>query len=167
MFANTDTRINSDKSVSPAFIMATLMWYPLETHAKELEHESGLHPYDAFQIAMNDVLHRAVQTVAIPKRFTSIMREIWQFQHRLTKTKGRRPTQIMEHPRFRAAYDFLLLRAEVEGGELAKLADWWTEFQQSDEGKRAALTRANQGKGNKKPSKGRGRRRYNNKKAKR
>lgn len=163
MFANTDTRINSDMSVSPAFIMATLMWYPLETHAKELEQESGLHPYDAFQIAMNDVLHRAVQTVAIPKRFTSTMREIWQFQHRLTKTKGKRPLQVMEHPKFRAAYDFLLLRAEVEGGELAELADWWTKFQNTDEGKRAALTKPNQGKG-KKPTKGRGRRRYNNKK---
>ena len=160
MFANTDTRINSDKSVSPAFIMATLLWYPLETHAKELEQESGLHPYDAFQIAMNDVLHRAVQTVAIPKRFTSTMREIWQFQHRLTKTKGKRPAQVMEHPRFRAAYDFLLLRAEVEGGQLAELADWWTQYQESDDGKRAALTKTNQGKG---PAKGRGRRRHSNK----
>ncbi len=166
MFANTDDRINSGKSVSPAFIMATLLWYPLETHAKELEHESGLHPYDAFQIAMNDVLHRAVQTVAIPKRFTSTMREIWQFQHRLTKIKGKRPAQIMEHPRFRASYDFLLLRAEVEGGELVELAQWWTEYQESDEGKRTALTRPNQGRDgrSKKPTKGRGRRRYNNKK---
>lgn len=162
MFANTDTRINNDKSVSPAFIMATLLWYPLETHAKELEQESGLHPYDAFQIAMNDVLHRAVQTVAIPKRFTSTMREIWQFQHRLTKTKGKRPAQVMEHPRFRAAYDFLLLRAEVEGGELEQLADWWTEYQESDEGKRASLTKSNQGKG---AGKGRSRRRYSNRKA--
>lgn len=163
MLANTDTRINQGKSVSPAFIMATLLWYPLETHAKELEHESGLHPYDAFQIAMNDILHRTVQTVAIPKRFTTTMREIWQFQHRLTKTKGKRPTQVVEHPRFRAAYDFLLLRAEVEGGELMTLANWWTDFQQSDEGKRAALTRPPQNKG-KKVNKGRGRRRYNNKK---
>jgi len=163
MFANTDTRINAEKSVSPAFIMATLLWYALETHAKELEHESGLHPYDAFQIAINDILHRAVQTVAIPKRFSSTMREIWQFQHRLTKTKGKRPAQIMEHPRFRAAYDFLLLRAEVEGGELAKLADWWTEYQESDEGKRVALTKPTQNKG-RKTNKGRSRRRYNNKK---
>ena len=135
MFNNTDNRINSGKSVSPAFILASMLWYPLEGHADELAVESGLHPYDAFQIAINDVLHRMVQTVAIPKRFTATMREIWQFQHRLTKTKGRRPIQLVENPRFRAAYDFLLLRAEAEGGELAELADWWTAFQLTDEAK--------------------------------
>lgn len=137
MFENTDTRINADKSVSPAFIYAILLWYPLEAHAKDLELEGGLHPYDAFQIATNDILFRTVQTVAIPKRFSSTMREIWSFQHRLTKTKGKRPFQLLENPRFRAAYDFLLLRAEVEGGELQELAEWWTDIQQSDEGKKA------------------------------
>ena len=135
MFNNTDARINSGKSVSPAFILASMLWYPLEGHADELAIESGLSPYDAFQLAINDVLHRMVQTVAIPKRFTATMREIWQFQHRLTKTRGRRPAQLIENPRFRAAYDFLLLRAEAEGGELAELADWWTQYQQTDEAK--------------------------------
>lgn len=139
MFANTDVRINSGKSLSPAFILAAMLWYPLEAHADELALEGGLHPYDAFQIASNDVLQRMIQTVAIPKRFSAIMREIWQFQHRLTKTQGRRPLQLIENPRFRAAYDFLLLRAEAEGGELAKLAEWWTEFQTSDEAKSAAI----------------------------
>lgn len=139
MFTNTDDRINSGKSVSPAFILAAMMWYPLEAHADELALEGGLHPYDAFQIASNDILQRMVQTVAIPKRFSAIMREIWQFQHRLTKTQGRRPLQLIENPRFRAAYDFLLLRAAAEGGELAKLADWWTNFQNSDEAKHAAI----------------------------
>ncbi|NVK24768.1 MAG: polynucleotide adenylyltransferase PcnB [Gammaproteobacteria bacterium] len=145
MCANTDLRINAEQSVSPAFILAVLLWYPLEAHAKDLELESGLHPYDAFQIAMNDILHRAIQTVAIPKRFSATMRDIWQFQHRLTKIQGKRPTQLIEHPKFRAAYDFLLLRAEIEGGELEELADWWTNYQESDEGKRIALTRQKAG----------------------
>ena len=153
MFSNTDDRINDDKSVSPAFILASLLWYPLEAHAKDLELESGLHPYDAFQIAMNDIIQRAIQTIAVPKRFTSTMREIWQFQHRLTKTKGKRPVQLVEHPRFRAAYDFLLMRAEVEGGQLVELAQWWTEFQQSSDGQKANLSRAKNSK-TKKPSKG-------------
>lgn len=139
MFKNTDERINSGKSVSPAFILAAMMWYPLEAHANELALEGGLHPYDAFQIASNDVVQRMVQTVAIPKRFSAIMREIWQFQHRLTKTQGRRPLQLIENPRFRAAYDFLVLRAQAEGGELVELADWWTEFQHSDDAKQAAI----------------------------
>ena len=163
MFTNTDTRINANKSVSPAFILASLLWYPLEAHAKDLELESGLHPYDAFQIAMNDIIHRAVQTVAIPKRFTANMREIWQFQHRLTKIKGKRPSQLIEQPRFRAAYDFLLMRAEVEGGNLIELASFWTDFQNSDEGQRANLAKP-QNKGNKKHKgnyKGRSRRRSN------
>ena len=136
MFNNTDTRINSGKSVSPAFVLAAMLWYPLEAHADELALEGGLHPYDAFQLAINDVLHRMIQTVAIPKRFTATMREIWQFQHRLTKTKGKRPLQLLENPRFRAAYDFLVLRGEAEGGELKELANWWTEFQTTDEAKR-------------------------------
>lgn len=129
MFSNTDKRINGDLSVSPAFVLAAMLWYPLEAHADELSLESGLSPYDAFQIAMNDVLHRFVQTVAVPKRFTSTMREIWQFQHRLTKSKGRRPAQMVEHPRFRAAYDFLILRAEAEGGDLVEHAEYWTNYQ--------------------------------------
>lgn len=137
MFTNTDTRINADKSISPAFVLAAIYWYPLEAHAQELELESGLSPYDAFQLAINDILHRAVQSVAIPKRFTANMRDIWNSQHRLRKTQGKRPLQMLENARFRAAYDFLLLRAEIEGGELEEIADFWTHLQETDEGKRA------------------------------
>lgn len=146
MFANTDARINSGKSVSPAYILAAMFWYPLEAIATSLELEGGLHPYDAFQVATNDILQRAVQTIAIPKRFTTAIREIWTFQHRLTKTQGKRPSQLIENPRFRAAYDFLLLRSEVEGGELTELATWWTDYQQSDEAKKHAYVNPNQGK---------------------
>lgn len=136
MFTNTDIRINAEKSISPAFVLAAIYWYPLEAHAEELQHESGLSPYDAFQLAMNDVLHRAVQSIAIPKRFTATMRDIWNSQHRLLKTQGKRPLQMLENARFRAAYDFLLLRAEIEGGELEEVADFWTELQESDDAQR-------------------------------
>jgi poly(A) polymerase len=140
MFSATDTRINSGKSVSPAYILAAMFWYPLEAIATSLEQEGGLHPYDAFQVATNDVLQQAVQTIAIPKRFTAAAREIWTFQHRLTKITGKRPSVLIENPRFRAAYDFLVLRAEVEGGELVELAQWWTDYQKSDEGKKHAYS---------------------------
>jgi len=153
MLKNTDERINAGKSVSPAFIMAAMLWYPLEAHADEIANEGGLHPYDAFQIAINDVLQRMIQTVAIPKRFTATMREIWQFQHRLTKTKGKRVSQLLENPRFRAAYDFLLLRAEAEGGELVDLATFWTDFQSTPEGKaKSEKAEQQRSRGSRRPS---------------
>jgi poly(A) polymerase len=129
MFDSTDQRINDDKTVSPSFIYAALFWYPVEQHAQDLQLEGGLSPYDAFQLSMSDVLHRAVQSVAIPKRFSSGMRDIWQFQHRLLKARGKKAAQMLEHPKFRAGYDFLVLRAKVEGGELEEAAQWWTDFQ--------------------------------------
>mgnify|MGYP005990729623 CR=1 FL=1 len=137
MLRNTDKRINAEQSISPAFVLAALFWYPLEAMANEHELEGGLSPYDAFQLAMNEVLQRAVQSIAIPKRFTATMRDIWSTQHRLTKTQGKKPLQLLENSRFRAAYDFMLLRAEAEGDnqELKNLAEFWTELQEGDEAK--------------------------------
>src|SRR5699024_6540510 len=69
-----------------------------------------------------------VRRVSIPKRFAVPMREIWQLQPRFHRRRGRQPRRLLSHPRFRAAYDFLLLRAEV--GEVpAELAQWWTDIQ--------------------------------------
>jgi poly(A) polymerase len=66
----------------------------------------------------------------IPKRFSMPVREIWQLQLRLPKRFGRRAYQTLSHPKFRAAYDFLLIRGEIEGGDLLELGEWWTEFQE-------------------------------------
>lgn len=126
---NTDNRINTGQRVTPAFLYAALLWYPLEEHCQKLMLESGLSHYDAFNIAINDVLHRQIQRIMIPKRFSTTIRDIWQMQLRLPRRFGRRAYQTFEHPKFRAAYDFLLLRGQVEGGEILELADWWTEFQ--------------------------------------
>ncbi|WP_343858005.1 polynucleotide adenylyltransferase PcnB [Aliiglaciecola litoralis] len=127
---NTDNRINTGLRVTPAFMYAAFLWYPIEEHTQKLMDEAGLNHFDAFNIAINDVLHRQIQRIMIPKRFSTTMREIWQLQLRLPKRFGRRAYQMLEHPRFRAAYDFLLLRGQVEGGALLELADWWTEFQE-------------------------------------
>lgn len=127
---NTDNRINTGQRVTPAFLFAALLWYPLEEHAQKLVFESGLNQHDAFNIAMNDVLHRQIQRIMIPKRFSTGIRDIWHLQQRLPKRFGRRAYQMLENPRFRAGYDFLLLRGQIEGGALLELADWWTEFQQ-------------------------------------
>lgn len=128
---NTDERVNSNQRVTPAFIYAALLWFPVEERCQALMTEGGFNAYDAFNLAMGDVLDRQIQRIMIPKRFTSVIREIWQLQQRLPKRFGRRAYQLLEHPRFRAAYDFLLIRADIEGGELETLAQWWTDFQQA------------------------------------
>lgn len=129
---NTDNRINNGQRVTPAFLYAALLWYPIEEFCEKLKTESNLSPLDAFNIACSEVLHRQLQRVMIPKRFSITMREIWTFQSRLSRRYGRRAYQMLAHPKFRAAYDFLLLRGEIEGGELFELAEWWTEFQDAD-----------------------------------
>lgn len=148
VFINTDERINNDKKVNPAFLFAAILWYPLETFASRISNESGLNYYDAFQIAMNDVLDAHCRNHAIPRRFTSVMRDIWGLQLRLPKNGGRKAYRLMEHPKFRAAYDFLLIRGQIEGGALRTLGEWWTEFQEADEEQRQQLTNNSQGKEN-------------------
>ncbi|HDL8055855.1 TPA: polynucleotide adenylyltransferase PcnB [Yersinia enterocolitica] len=127
---NTDHRLHNDKRVNPAFLFAAMLWYPLIEHAQKLTQESGLAYYDAFALAMNDVLDEECRSLAIPKRITSLVRDIWLLQLRLSRRQGKRAHKLMEHPKFRAAYDLLLLRAEVENNhELQRLAQWWGEFQ--------------------------------------
>jgi poly(A) polymerase len=139
VLTNTDNRINTGQRVTPAFIFAAFMWYPLEERCQELMVDGGLNHFDAFNLALNDVMHRQIQRIMIPKRFSTPIREIWQLQNRLPKRYGRRAYQMLEHPKFRAAYDFLLLRGQIEGGDLLELADWWTVFQEADEDQRKTM----------------------------
>jgi len=127
---NTDTRIHNDMRVNPAFLFAAMFWYPQLETAQKIAQESGLAYYDAFALAMNDVLDEACRSLAIPKRITTLIRDIWQLQLRLSRRQGKRAWKLMEHPKFRAAYDLLALRAEAESNaELQRLARWWGEFQ--------------------------------------
>ena len=138
--ANTDERIKEEKRVTPAFLYAAILWYPVEQKTQEILTESGLPFNDAFLMAMNEVLDFQVKSVAIPKRFTTTMRDIWVLQTRMSKRYGKHAYRIFHHPKFRAAYDFLQLRADIEGGELVELFEWWTEFQQQEEdGKRSMV----------------------------
>lgn len=129
---NTDRRLLSGKRVNPAFLFAAMLWYPLVELAHKLAQESGLTYYDAFALAMNDTLDEQCRTLAIPKRITSLVRDIWQLQIRLPRRQGKKAYKLMEHPKFRAAFDLLLLRGEIERGELEKLGHWWEEFQEAD-----------------------------------
>ncbi|XTZ40595.1 polynucleotide adenylyltransferase PcnB [Salmonella enterica] len=129
---NTDNRIHNDMRVNPAFLFAAMFWYPLLENAQRIAQEGGLAYYDAFALAMNDVLDEACRSLAIPKRITTLVRDIWQLQLRMSRRQGKRAWKLMEHPKFRAAYDLLALRAEAEhNGELQRLAKWWGEFQVS------------------------------------
>jgi poly(A) polymerase len=129
---NTVERMQSDASVSPAFIYAALLWPPVVARMRDLIVRQGVHPNVASTQACDEVLAQAIQRIAIPKRFSLPMREIWQLQPRFEMRKGGRAKRLLTHPRFRAAYDFLLLRAQA--GEAPKeLADWWTQAQAGNE----------------------------------
>jgi poly(A) polymerase len=130
---NTDARIREGKPVTPAFLFAVLLWEPVRLRALALQAD-GVAPYPAFQQAASEVFERQLRRVSLPKRFSIPMREIWALQSRFEHTRGKRPARLASHPRFRAAYDFLLLRAQA--GEVSqKLADWWTEYQVGKEQK--------------------------------
>ncbi len=127
---NTDTRLHNDMRVNPAFLFAAMFWYPQLESAERIAQESGLTYYDAFALSMNDTLDEACRALAIPKRITTLIRDIWQLQLRMSRRHGKRAWKLMEHPKFRAAYDLLALRAEVEKNpELQRLSQWWGEFQ--------------------------------------
>jgi poly(A) polymerase len=123
---NTDVRIQEAKPVTPAFLFAVLLWEPVRLRTEALV-DSGMHPYEAQQMAATELLAGQSRHVSIPKRFSYPMREIWQLQHRFYQTNGKRPQRLMTHPRFRAAYDFFLLRAEAGEVEQAD-ADWWVRY---------------------------------------
>jgi poly(A) polymerase len=88
----------------------------------------GLPEAEAMELASDAVISRQIARTAIPRRFTQMAREIWQLQPRLLRRTGKRPTRLLAHPRFRAAYDFLLLRNRA-GEDLQELCDWWTAAQ--------------------------------------
>lgn len=135
MLNNTDKRINNDQRITPAFLYAAFLWYPMEERAQELMFESNMAMHDAVNVASAEVLFQQSRRIMIPKRFSMPVRDIWSLQMRLQRRQGRRCLQLLTHPKFRAAYDFLLLRGSVEGGVLLETAQWWTEFQEvsSDE----------------------------------
>ncbi|PAU77618.1 polynucleotide adenylyltransferase PcnB [Halomonas salipaludis] len=129
--ANTDARIQEGRPVTPAFLFAALLWPGVTQRMARLA-EDGMPPIPALQAASQQAVSRQLQHISIPKRFSLPMRDIWDLQQRLPKRRGKRAFQTREHPRFRAAYDFLLLREEA--GELEPgLGAWWTAFQDADE----------------------------------
>ena len=137
--ANTDTRIRNDQRVTPAFLCAAILWPALQQQQQHAQH-GGLPPYEALQKAAQKVISEQVKRIGIPKRFSQPMQEIWELQWQLTRRQGGRAERMLEHPRFRAAYDFLLLR-EQAGEDLQGLGQWWTDFQAAEGNERERLQR--------------------------
>src|SRR5699024_9413936 len=130
--ANTARRMTEERPVTPAFIYAALLWPAVCATSRRLQQDEQHPANTALAIAQSQVVRQQAQHVSIPRRFAIPMREIWQLQPRCRKRRGKQPARLMAHRRFRAAYDFLLLRAEV--GEVdAELAQWWTDVQDNPE----------------------------------
>lgn len=139
---STDERVSQDKPVTPAFFYAALLWYPLKQRAEDIALESGLTPYDANVAAMGDVMEQQCRTISIPRRFSTPAKDIWLLQLRFERSQGTRAFKLIEHPKFRAAYDLLLLRGETEGGTTAKQAQWWQSFVEADEPQRNVIAKS-------------------------
>ncbi|MBA0902636.1 MAG: polynucleotide adenylyltransferase PcnB [Candidatus Nitrotoga sp.] len=134
---NTDLRIHEGKSVSPAFLFAALLWHDVLS-AWKAHQDVGERPVAALHAAMDEVLNRQQAQIAIPRRYDTVMKELWLLQPRFEQRGGQRPVRLLSQPRFRAAYDFLLLRCE--SGEVdSQLGLWWDEFQDAADDRRAEM----------------------------
>lgn len=137
---NTDDRIQSGKTTAPYFLYAVLLWPSVALRHEEFQAQ-GMPATPALHQAANMVLDNQVASTAIPRRFSTPMREIWDMQYRLPKRYGKRAFLLLEHPRFRAGFDFLLIR-ELSGTELDGLGAWWEEFQHATESQQRELIKS-------------------------
>lgn len=128
---STDSRINDDKPVTPAFLFAAMLWDPVNRLYDQMLSD-GETPSLAMQNASSQVLSRQIAAISIPKRFSMVVRDIWHMQHRFKFRHGRRARALLSHKKFRAAYDFMCLRSEA--GEITDdSCEWWTRIQTLNE----------------------------------
>jgi poly(A) polymerase len=128
---NTDERLANGKNINPGFLLAVLLWLPLQEEMKK-NYDAAQIPPQLPAILLDQSIHAVLQNqlslLAIPKRFTQVMREIWELQSRFVRRHPRTIDRLLEHPRFRAAYDLLVLRTIIEN-DVKEVANWWTTFQ--------------------------------------
>ena len=123
---STDERLHAGKTVSPAFLFAIFLWHPVLVHIKKFQNE-GLQPHIAYEKSLKMVLRQQTESLTIPRRLLINVQEICFLQHRLTCRYGTAPHRLLEHPRFRAGYDLLILRAGSEDS-VKDLCEWWVKF---------------------------------------
>jgi poly(A) polymerase len=134
---NTDKRIADGRPVTPYFLFAALLWEPVRLRMAAFL-SKGENVQTAFQVASTEVISRQNARVAMPKTIVLPVKEVWALQSRFDVIQGGRPFRLLSHPRFRAAYDFLMLRAET-GEADPELADWWTRFQDASEAEQKVM----------------------------
>ena len=128
---STDARIAAGKTVSPGFLFASLLWHQV-LEKWTAYRAAGEQPIPALHFAADDVLDSQTEKLALQRKIGTDMRDIWSMQPRFERRNGKSPHKLLEHPRFRAGYDFLLLRCA--SGEIdVELGEWWTAFYEGDE----------------------------------
>ena len=135
--AQTDERVLAERPVSPAFLFAALLWHEVLAASKARQ-ARGERAIPALEAAMDEVLEVQCEKLAITRKLTATMREVWSMQPRFEGRSGSRAYRLLEHPRFRMAYDFLALRA-ASGEVPAELEAWWRAFQSADSESRKAM----------------------------
>lgn len=134
---STDGRVKAGKGVSPGFLFASLLWHQV-LEKWNAYRAAGESPIPALHLAADDVLETQTENLALQRRIATDMRDIWSMQPRFERRNGKNAYKLLEHPRFRAGFDFLLLRCE--SGELdAELGAWWTDFYAGDAAARERL----------------------------
>jgi poly(A) polymerase len=134
---STDARVRAGKGVSPGFLFASLLWHQV-LEKWNAYRAAGEAPIPALHLAADDVLDNQTDSLALQRRIATDMRDIWAMQPRFERRNGKNPYKLLEHPRFRAGFDFLLLRCE--SGELdAELGNWWATFYAGDVAERERL----------------------------
>ena len=134
---STDRRVREGKPISPGFLFATLLWQQTVARWQKLQ-AAGERPIPALFVAMDEVLDTQAESLAITRRIAGDIKEIWALQPRFEQRSGKRPYALLEHQRFRAAWDFLQLRSEA--GEIdSEIVSWWEAFMDADGEARAAL----------------------------
>lgn len=135
--SNTDMRIKQSKPVSPGFLFASLLWHQVLEKWTAYQ-AAGEYPIPALHLAADDVLNTQTEKLALQRKIASDMRDIWAMQPRFERRIGKSPYKLLEHPRLRAGYDFLLLRCA--SGEIDfEIGEWWTAFMEADGPGREAL----------------------------
>ncbi|MEZ5564588.1 MAG: polynucleotide adenylyltransferase PcnB [Gammaproteobacteria bacterium] len=126
---NTDQRIADGQSVTPMFLFGVFLWGPVQERAKQLRRKASMSEVQALIDAGLEVTCEQIERITLPRRFSVPMREMLQLQPRFNRRQGRRAAVLLQHRRFRAAYDLLVLRTEL-GEVTPELADWWTRVQE-------------------------------------
>ncbi len=135
---NSDNRIAEGKTITAYFLLAAFLWEPVRLLASK-KMKQGEVEFVAYQDAASEIIASQIRSTALPRHISMAMREVWNLQPKFNARIGSKPSRLIGHPRFRAGYDFLLLRSET-GGADPELAEWWTKYQHASENEQRKMT---------------------------